>query len=246
MRQYHLGVDKGDVAPRVMLVGDPDRAERVARHFEKRHGAWRHREFVTITGTYRGLPMTVTGTGIGPDNTEIAVIELAQCRKDLTLIRVGTCGGLQRDTRLGDLVVSTASVRLEATTRFFAPEGYPAVADLDVTRALVDACRETGARHHVGITASAPGFYGAQSRRVGRFEPLRPDLPAEMARLGALNFEMETSALFVLAALGRLRAGAVTVVYAERRSGRAIRPRDRPAAEARAIAVGLRAFERLG
>lgn len=246
MRQYHLGVGKGDVAPRVMLVGDPDRAERVARHFDERRGAWRHREFVTITGTYRGLPITVTGTGIGPDNTEIAVIELAQCRKGLTLIRVGTCGGLQRETRLGDLVVSTASVRLEATSRFFVPEGFPAVADLDVTQALVAACRESGVRHHVGITASAPGFYGAQSRHAPGFKPLRADLPGDMARLGVLNFEMETSALFTLAAIGRLRAGAVCVVYAERPTGRVMRPRDRAQAEARAIAVGLRAFERLG
>ena len=246
MRQYHLGVGKGDVAPRVLLVGDPDRAERVARHFERRLGEWRHREYVTITGTYRGLPITVTGTGIGPDNTEIAVIELAQCRRDLTLIRVGTCGGLQRGTRLGDLVVSTASVRLEATTRFFVPEGFPAVADLAVTQALVEACRESGARHHVGITASAPGFYGAQSRRVPGFTPLFADVPGDMARLGVLNFEMETSALFTLASIGRLRAGAVCVVYAERRTGRVIRARDRAAAEASAIGVGLRAFEHLG
>ncbi len=149
-------------------------------------------------------------------------------------------------TRLGDLVVSTASVRLEATSRFFVPEGFPAVADLAVTQALADACRHERARHHVGITASAAGFYGAQSRHPRGFEPLHADLPGELARLGALNFEMETSALFTLASVGRLRAGAVCVVYAERPTGRVIRPRDQPAAEARAIAVGLRAFERLG
>jgi uridine phosphorylase len=244
-RQYHIGVGPGDVAPRVMLVGDPDRAERVAQRFEKIRGEWRHREYVTITGRYKGLELTVTGTGIGPDNTEIAVIELAQCRRDLTFIRVGTCGGLQRETRLGDLVVSTASVRLESTSRFFVPEGFPAVASLAVTHALVEACRESGARHHVGITASAAGFYGAQSRHAPGFAPLFADLPRDMARLGVLNFEMETSALFTLAAIGRLRAGAVCVVYAHRPTGRVIPPRDRAGAEARAIAVGLRAFERL-
>jgi uridine phosphorylase len=245
-KQYHLGVGPGDVAPRVILVGDPARAERVARHFERQHGSWRHREYVTITGWYRGLEVTVTGTGIGPDNTEIAVIELAQCRRDLTLIRVGTCGGLQRRTRAGDLVVSTAAVRLEATSRFFVPEGFPAVADLAVTQALVDACREAGARHHVGITASAPGFYGAQSRRARGFEPLHADLPGELARLGVLNFEMEASALFTLATIGGLRAGAVCVVLAERPSGRTLPARDRAGAEARAISVGLRALELSG
>ncbi|HKC12611.1 MAG TPA: nucleoside phosphorylase, partial [Vicinamibacteria bacterium] len=234
-RQYHLGVGRGDVASNVILVGDPARAEIVAGRFEKRRGEWRHREFVTISGVYHGLDVTVTGTGIGPDNMEIAVIELSQCRKDMTLIRVGSCGALQRGVRLGDLVVSTAAVRLENTTSFFVPEGFPAVASFEVTQALVEACGRTRARHHVGITASAPGFYGAQSRHAPGFPPRFADLPGDLGRLGVLNFEMEISALFTLAGLGGHRAGAVCAVYAQRPRRLFANARQRKQGEARAI-----------
>jgi uridine phosphorylase len=226
-----------------MLVGDPARAEKVAGRFEKRRGEWRHREFVTVTGVYRGLDLTVTGTGIGPDNMEIAVVELSQCRKDLTLVRVGSCGALQRAIGIGDLVVSTAAVRLENTTSFFVPEGFPAVASFEVTQALVDACRQIEARHHVGITASAPGFYGAQSRHVPGFAPRFPDLPGDLGRLGVLNLEMEISALFTLAALGGHRAGAVCAVYAQRPRRLFADAGQRRKSEALAIDAGLRAFE---
>lgn len=242
-RQYHLGLGPGDVAANVMLVGDPARAEKVAAHFEKRRGEWRHREFVTITGTYRGLELTVTGTGIGPDNMEITVIELSQCRRDLTLIRVGSCGALQRNIGIGDLVVSTGAVRLENTTTYFVPEGFPAVASFEVTQALVEACRGTRARHHVGLTASASGFYGAQSRHVPGFPPRFADLPGDLGRLGVLNLEMEISALLTLASLGGHRAGALCAVYAQRPRRLFADARQRGEAEARAIEAGLRAFE---
>lgn len=246
VRQYHLGVGPDDVAPRVMLVGDPGRADKVARHFERRRGEWRHREYVTITGVYRGRDLTVLGTGIGPDNMEIAVIELSQCRKDLTLIRVGSCGALQPDIDVGDLVVSTGAVRLENTTTYFVPEGFPAVANFEITRALVEACRATGAPYHVGLTASAPGFYGAQSRHVPGFPPRYPDLPGDLGKLGVLNLEMEISSLLTLASLGRHRAGAVCAVYAQRPRGIFADAKQRDVAEARAIAAGLKAFELLG
>lgn len=244
-RQYHLGVGPEDVAPRVMLVGDPGRADKVAAHFESRRGEWRHREYVTITGRYRGRDLTVLGTGIGPDNMEIAVIELSQCRKDLTLIRVGSCGALQRDIDIGDLVVSTGAVRLENTTTYFVPEGFPAVANFEITRALVEACRVTNVPHHVGLTASAPGFYGAQSRHIPGFPPRYADLPGDLGKLGVLNLEMEISSLLTLASLGRHRAGAICAVYAQRPRGLFADARQRDLAEARAIAAGLKAFELL-
>lgn len=242
-RQYHLGVGPRDVAPFVMLVGDPARAEKVAKRFDKKRGEWRHREFVTITGTYRGFDLTVLGTGIGPDNMEIAVIELTQCRSDLTLIRVGSCGALQPDIDVGDIVVSTAAVRLENTTTYFVPEGFPAVAHYAVTAAIVSACEQTKAPHHVGITASAPGFYGAQSRHIPRFPPRHADLPGDLGKLGVLNLEMEISSLFTLASLGGHRAGALCAVYAQRPRGLFADAAQRRSAEARAIAAGLRSFE---
>ncbi len=244
-RQYHLDVGPRDVAPFVMLVGDPGRAEKVARHFDERRGVWRHREFVTITGTYRGFPLSVTGTGIGPDNMEITVIELTQCRRDLTLIRVGSCGALQPEIRIGDIVVSTGAVRLENTTTYFVPEGFPSVAHYEVTSAIVDACRRLRIPHHVGLTASAPGFYGAQSRHIPGFPPRYDDLPGDLGRLGVLNLEMEISALFTLASLGGHRAGALCAVYAQRPRGVFANASQRDSGEARAIQAGLAAFERL-
>jgi uridine phosphorylase len=244
-RQYHVGVAPGDVAPFVLLVGDPARAERVARRFSKRRGEWRRREFVTISGRWKGLDLTVTGTGIGPDNMEIAVVELSQVQKNLVFIRVGSCGALQPDIALGDLVISTAAVRLENTSSFFVPEGFPAVADFDVTRALLDACRAAKSRHHAGITASAPGFYGAQSRHVPGFPPRFPDLPGDLAKLGVKNLEMEVSALFTLAAISRQRAGAVCAVFAQRVKNLFADDAQKTAGEARAIEAGLGAFERL-
>src|SRR5258708_37105834 len=116
----------------------------------------------------------------------------------MTLIRVGSCGALQRGVRLGDLVVSTAAVRLENTTSFFVPEGFPAVASFEVTQALVEACGRTRARHHVGITASAPGFYAAQSRHAPGFLPRFSDLPGALGRLCAFNFSIEYIDLFQL------------------------------------------------
>lgn len=241
-RQYHLGVGPRDVAPFVILVGDPARAQKVARRFSRIRGEWRHREFVTLTGSYQGLDVTVTGTGIGPDNMEIAVIELSQCATRPVFIRIGSCGALRPDIRLGDLVVSTAAVRLENTSSFFVPDGFPAVADFEVTRALVDAARAVKARVHVGITASAPGFYGAQSRHVPGFPPRHADLPGDLGKLGVKNLEMEVSALFTLATLGGSRAGAVCAVFAERPRNRFADEAQRTAGEARAIEAGLGAL----
>lgn len=244
-RQYHIGVAPGEAAPRILLCGDPKRAERVAGLFEKVRCERRNREYVTLTGTYRGLDVTVMGTGIGPDNIEIAVVELAQVVKNPTFLRIGSCGALRKGVRLGDLVVSTGAVRLENTSTFFVPESYPAVAHYEAVVALLSAAAALGHRAHAGLTATAPGFYGAQSRRVPGFEPRYADLPGSLAKLGVVNFEMEVSALLTLASVGGFRAGAVCAVYAQRAANRFISPEEKDRAELDCIRTGLAAFERL-
>jgi len=244
-RQYHLGLGPGDLAPRILLCGDPDRARKVASGFQSLRLERRNREFVTFTGTHAGRPVSVLGTGIGPDNTEIAVVELSQIVRDPVLIRIGSSGALQPWIRLGDLVVTTGAVRLENTSTFFVPEGYPAVAHPEVVRALSESARALELRHHVGLTATAPGFYGAQSRRVPGFEPRYRDLPGELARLNVLNFEMEASALLTLASIRGFRAGVVCAVYAQRTKGTFVSPRRKARAEADVIRVGLAALGRL-
>lgn len=244
-RQYHIGCGKGDVAPRVLLCGDPGRAEKVAARFSKVHRERRNREFVTITGTYRGRAVTAMGTGIGPDNTEIAVVELAQVVEDPVLVRIGSSGALQPGIRLGDVVITTGAVRLENTSTYFVPEGYPAVAHHEVVRALIEAAGTLGLRHHAGLTASAPGFYGAQSRHAPGFEPRHKDLPRDLARLNVLNFEMESSALLTLAAMRGYRAGVACAVYAQRTKGTFADARLKDRAEADLIRLGLAAIQRL-
>jgi uridine phosphorylase len=243
MRQYHIGVGPGDVAPTILLCGDPARAEKVARRLDAVRGPWRNREYVTFTGRRGKTPVSVMGTGMGPDNIEIAVVELSQCVRRPTFIRIGSCGALQRGIRLGDLVVSTGGVRLENTSTYFVPEGYPAVASYDVVVALATACARLGHPHHIGLTASAPGFYGAQSRDVPGFPPRWRDIPGDLGRIGVLNLEMEISALLTIASVAGHRAGAVCAVYAQRPKRLFIKGAAKEKAEARAIDTALGAVD---
>ncbi len=242
-KQYHVGVAPGDVHERILLVGDPARADKVASRFERIDCRRTSREYVTVSGLWRGLPLTVTATGIGCDNTEIAVVELCQVVARPTFIRVGSCGALAPGIALGDLVISSGAVRLESTSTWFVPEGYPAVADAEVVLALVEATAALeGRRAHVGLTATAAGFYGAQGRNVPGFPPRDPELPARLGRLGVKNMEMEASLLFTLAQLRGLRAGAVCAVYANREADTFVDTDLKDRAEAAAIDAGLEAF----
>lgn len=244
-RQYHIGLKPGEVAANILLCGDPARAHRTAGFFERRAKPIANREYVTITGEYKGLPITVMATGMGPDNTEIAVIELAQIVEEPTFIRIGSSGAVKEGIELGDLVISTGAVRLENTSTAFVPEGYPAIAHHEVIVALLDAVRAKGFPHHLGLAATAPGFYGAQARRVPGFPPRDPDLPARLEAMNVLNLEMESSCLFTLAMLAGLRAGAVCAVYANRHRNEFISGDVKDLAEQRCIETGLAAFEAL-
>ncbi|MEZ0230603.1 MAG: nucleoside phosphorylase [Planctomycetota bacterium] len=242
-KQYHVGTKPGDIAPSIMLVGDPARAEKVATRFSKVLVKRANREYVTITGIFDGEPLTVTATGIGTDNTEIAVIELAQCVENPTFIRVGSSGALQDGMKLGDLAISTGAVKLESTSNYFVLEGYPAVAHHEVVLALIEGATKTGARHHVGLTATACGFYGAQGRKVPGFPVRDPEMPAKLAAMNVVNMEMEASLLFTLAQLRGIRAGAVCAIYANRRENEFVDTDLKDRAEASCIECGLEAFK---
>lgn len=244
-RQYHIGCAPGDVAPNILLCGDPARAHRVAGYFEEKREPILSREYVTITGIYRKMPMTVMATGMGPDNTEIAVVELAQIVENPTMIRIGSSGALKKGIELADLVISTGSVRLENTSTQFVVEGYPAVAHYEVMLALLEAARRNRFPHHLGLTATAPGFYGAQARKVPGFPPRDPELPAKLDAMNVANMEMETSCLFTLAQLRGFRAGAVCAIYANRHKNEFIDTEKKDLAEKRCIETGLDAFEAL-
>jgi uridine phosphorylase len=238
-RQYHIGLGPGELAEYILLPGDPDRTSRIASRLESIEVEQRHREFATVTGRFRGQRVSVVSTGIGTDNVEIVVAEILAITERPTFIRVGSCGALQPEMSLGDLAITTGAVRLESTTSFFVHDGYPAVADYEAVAALIEAAERLGHRYHVGITATAPGFFGAQGRPIPQLPIRYPDLAEDMARQRVMNFEMEASALLVLETLGRWRAGGVCAVYANRTTGDFVSGDQKDAAEAACVETGL-------
>ncbi len=244
-RQYHIGLAPGEVAPCIMLVGDPARATRVASFFDDIELERRNREYVTYTGLHHGLRVTVMGTGMGGGPTEIAVVELCQVVDNPVMIRCGSAGALQPDIQLGDLVIAKAALRLENTSQFFVDDGYPAVADPQAVLALAAAAEAGKQRYHVGITATAPGFYGAQGRKVPGFAPREPEIVARLAAQGVKNLEMETSTLLTLASVRGFVAGAVCATYATRHDNVFITPAQKDQAELDCITCGLTALHLL-
>jgi uridine phosphorylase len=238
-RQYHIGLGPGELAEYILLPGDPDRTARLTALLDTVELERRNREFASATGTYRGQRVSIVSTGIGTDNVEIVVAEILAITERPTFIRVGSCGALQAEIGLGDLVISTGAVRLESTTSFFVHEGYPAVASYEAVVALIEAAERLGNRYHVGVTATAPGFFGAQGRPIPQLPVRYPDLAKEMARQRVLNFEMEGSALLVLATLAGCRAGNVCAVFAQRVTGDFVEGEGKDRAEAACVETGL-------
>ena len=238
-RQYHIGRGPGELAEYILLPGDPDRTARIATLFDSVESEHRNREFASVTGTYRGLRISVVSTGIGTDNVEIVIAEILSITANPTFIRVGSSGALQPEIRPGDVVITSGAVRLETTTSWFVSDGYPAVAHHEAVVALIEAAERRGHRYHVGITATAPGFYGAQGRPIARLPIRYPDLADEMARQRVMNFEMEASAVLVLAGLAGCRAGAVCAVFAQRVTGEFATGDAKDAAERACVETGL-------
>jgi len=238
-RQYHIGLERGELAEYVVLVGDPGRVGKVAERWDEVEVERSNREITTATGTYRGMRLSCMSTGMGTDNVEIVLAEVMEITDAPTLVRVGSSGALQPEIALGELIVSTGAVRLENTTDFYVHPGFPAVAHRDVVWALEAACRALGIRYHVGLTATASGFYAPQGRAMRTLPVRYPELADELRRQRVANLEMESSALFVLAHLAGLRSGTVCAAYAQRTDGTFLEGAAKEAAEGRCIDAGL-------
>ena len=204
----------------------------------------RHREFASVTGRFRGRRISVVSTGIGTDNVEIVhgrdPGHHRRTRRSSASAPAASCSD---DIELGDLVVTTGAVRLESTTSFFVHDGYPAVADY-ARRGRAGRGRASAGPYAstLGITATAPGFYGAQGRPIPQLPIRFPDLAAEMRDQRVINFEMEASALLVLAGLAGCRAGVVCTAFAQRTTGRFVQGEQMERAEAACIDTGLEAL----
>jgi uridine phosphorylase len=238
-RQYHIALEAGELAEYVLLVGDPGRVAKVASRWDAVELERSNREITTATGTYRGMRISCMSTGMGTDNVEIVLAEVMEITERPTFIRIGSSGALQPEIELGDLIVSVGAVRLENTTDFYVHPGYPAIAHRDVVWALERACRDQGIRCHVGLTATASGFYAPQGRQMRTLPVRYPELADELRRQRVANLEMESSALFVLAHLAGLRSGTVCAAYAQRTDGTFLEGAAKEAAEARCIDAGL-------
>ena len=183
--QYHLQIRPGDVGRYVIMPGDPKRCAKIAKHFDDAKLIADSREYITYTGYLDGEKVSVTSTGIGGPSASIAL-----------------------DVKGGDIVVATGAIRMEGTSREYAPIEYPAVADLDVTNALVAAAKELGHTYHAGVVQCKDAFYG-------QHEPERMPVSYELLnkweawkRMGCKASEMESAALFIAASHLRVRCGS--------------------------------------
>ena len=189
-RQYHIQVAKGEVGRYVLMPGDPKRCAKIAKYFDDPVLIADNREYVTYTGTLDGVKVSVTSTGIG------------------------TCGGMQTEVKSGDVVIATGAIRMEGTSKEYAPIEYPAVADLDVTNALVAAAKAKDYTYHTGVVQCKDAFYG-------QHEPEKMPVGYELINkwnawkmMGCLASEMESAALFIVAGKLRVRAGSCFLVVA--------------------------------
>lgn len=218
-RQYHIGLDHGEVGRYVLLPGDPGRCERIAAYFDDARRVASNREYTTFTGTVLGEPVSVMSTGIGCPSTAIAVEELGSIGAD-TLIRVGTAGATQNYLRHGSLVVAQAAVRDEGTTRHYLPLSYPAVADMAVVAALCRSAERLGYGAHAGIVRSTDALFADLSPHSMPTQALWQGTPDNVwAQGNVLCAEMEAAALFVVSSVRGLRAGCILSVVNETGAG---------------------------
>ncbi|GGP25669.1 uridine phosphorylase [Silvimonas amylolytica] len=217
---FHLGLTKAMLkgATVAIVPGDPGRSQRIAELMHNPQPLASHREFNSWLGELDGKAVVVCSTGIGGPSTSIAVEELAQLGVR-TFLRVGTTGAIQPHINVGDVLITTGSVRLDGASYHFAPAPYPAVADFDCTTALVAAAKSKRATAHVGITASSDTFYPGQERYdtySGRVNKEWEGSMKQWQALHVMNYEMESATLLTMCAAMGLRAGMIAGVIVNR------------------------------
>ena len=205
---FHIGITKAQGAAYAVLPGDPGRVPLIAKYLDHPQKLASNREFTSFAGELLGQRVIVMSTGIGGPSAAIALEELSMAGLK-TAIRVGTCGGMQEKVLPGDLIIPTAAVRMEGTSHEYAPPEFPAAADLDITNALTKAAKQSGLRFHTGVVQSKDSFYGQHAPQT---MPISNTLEAKWEawkKLGVLASEMETAALFTVAAVRGVRMGCV-------------------------------------
>ncbi len=197
--QPHIMCTTKDVAKYVLLPGDPRRVEIIASFLDDSRKVADYRGFITYSGSKDGVGISVCSTGIGCPSAAIVVEELSRIGAEI-FIRVGTTGALQEYVQMGDVVIASAAVRADGASRICVPLEFPAVADFEVCSALREAARKRERKTHFGVVLSTDAFYG-------NLENLKC-----WSKVGVLCVEMESSVIFTIAALKKLKAGSILAV----------------------------------
>lgn len=214
---YHLGFDDAQGAQYALLPGDPGRVEAIARYLDNPRFHCQNREYTTWLGEVGGQTVLVMSTGMGGPSTAIAVEELFRVGVK-NFIRIGTCGGMAEQVMGGDVVIATGAIRMEGTSKEYVSVEFPAVADLDITNALVKGAKDMGIDFHTGIVQCKDSFYG-------QHDPDRMPAGYELEnkwrawiKAGCLASEMESASLYIVAQILGARAGCVlNVVWNQER-----------------------------
>ena len=212
-KKYHVGLSREDVGDYVLVPGDPFRTPLIAKLLDDAREVAFSREYRTFTGKVDGVTVSAMSSGMGGPSVAIGVEELHELGVH-TLLRVGTCGALQPEVKMGDLVIAIGSVRSEGTPDGYVPKEYPAIASLDVINALVEAAEAKHVPYHVGLMRSVDALY---SDLVPDQMP-RPDLRPELemwTRAGIIGNDMETSTLLIVSRIRKMRAGTVCLCVDE-------------------------------
>lgn len=209
--KYHIKLKKGDIAKYVLLPGDPKRVGFIASYLDNAKLIADYREYVTVTGEYKGIGVSIVSTGIGGPSTAIAVEELIEVG-GTHFIRVGTSGGLNLNVVPGDLVIAQGAIKDEGTSSEYIPIEYPALADVNIVKALKKSAENSNYKYHVGVVHSKDCFYGELEPEKSFFRERFENNLNYYTKAGALASEMECAALFSVASLRRVSASGIMYV----------------------------------
>lgn len=202
----HIKLSKEQAVPFALLPGDPARLSRIAACLTDVEELADHREYRSLKGNYKGLPVMAVSTGIGGASTAIAVEELARIGVK-AMIRIGSCGALQKDLRLGDLILVNGAVRDDGASAAYADSIYPAIPDTALLLACMESAKALGARSYVGMARSHDSFYIDDEEEVCAYWSAR----------GVMGSDMETAALFVVGGLRGIKTASILNTVVEYR-----------------------------
>lgn len=243
-REFHINCARGEIGRYCILPGDPGRCEKIAAYFDDPVKVMSNREYTTYTGTLLGEKVSVVSTGIGGPSAAIAMEELIHLGAD-TFVRVGTCGGMALQVESDDVVIATGAIRMEGTSKEYAPIEFPAVANYQVLSALVEGAKRLGKPWHAGVVECKDSFYGQHSPET---MPVAYELLQKWdawKKLGTLASEMESAALFTVAAARGVRCGSCFhVIWNQEREAAGLDQKESHDLSA-AIEVGIEALKLL-